>query len=216
MYPVFLQESVYLLHKEKVFTLSQSMYELYAELLGEAKALNLQVGKNFKCSPGTVFLAPGSSANIETSVSRPLFYAMHPTNPYDIRLHPCPNESFTVSGEPDPYSPIPNSPSCIIDYWREPDITGTNPLISLPPYISRRTQKAYVMSVAFAAEGKGQDGDASNYYDKKYQFLLSQFRAINEGCFISKKYSLGDGMLDPQNYRYPRPMLGPNFERTIF
>jgi hypothetical protein len=167
-------------------------------------------------TPATVFLDVGSSANIETSVSRPLFYAMHPTNPYDIRLHPCPNETFTINGEPDPYSPIPNSPSCIIDYWREPDTTGTNPLISLPPYISRRTQKAYVLSVAFAAEGKGQDGNASNYYDKKYQFLLDQFRAINEGCFISKKYSLGDGMLDPQNYRYPRPMLGPNFERTIF
>ncbi len=167
-------------------------------------------------TPATVFLGPESTANVETSQSRPLFYAMHPTNPYDIRLHPCPNESFTISGEPDPYSPIPNSPSCIIDYWREPDITGTNPLISLPPYISRRTQKAYVLSVAFAAEGKGQDGDASNYYDKKYQFLLDQFKMINEGCFISKKYSLGDGMLDPQNYRYPRPFLPPNFERTIF
>ena len=96
-------------------------------------------------SPATVFLALGSSANVETSISLPLFYAMHPTNPYDIRFHPCPNESFTVGGEPDPYSPIPNSPSCIIDYWREPDTTGSNPVISLPPYIARRTQKAYVL-----------------------------------------------------------------------
>jgi hypothetical protein len=167
-------------------------------------------------SPATVFLSLGSSANIETSVSRPLFYAMHPTNPYDIRLYPCPNESFITSGEPDPYSPTPNSPSCIIDYWREPDTTGLNPVISLPPYIARRTQKAYVLSVAFAAEGKGQDSQASNYYDQKYQFLLSQFKSINEGCFVSKKYSLGDSMLDPQSFRYPKPMLGPNFERTIF
>lgn len=167
-------------------------------------------------TPATVFLALGSSANVETSQSKPLFYAMHPTNPYDIRLYPTPNESFTVSGEPDPYSPIPNSPSCIITHWREPDTSGNNPVVSLPPYIMRRTQKAYVLSVAFAADGKGQDGDASNYYDKKYQFLLSQFRAINEGCFVSKKYSLGDGMLDPQNFRYPRPTHGPNFERVIF
>src|ERR1035437_6234314 len=93
-------------------------------------------------NPATVFLSLGSSANIESSQSKPLFYAMHPTNPYDIRLCPTPNESFTSSGEPNPYAPIPNSPSCIIDYWRAPDSSG-NPIISLPQYIERRTQKAY-------------------------------------------------------------------------
>jgi len=167
-------------------------------------------------SPATVFLSPNDSLNVETSVSKPLFYALHPTNPYDIRIYPSPNESFTTSGEPNPYAPIANSPSCIISYFREPDSTNSNPVISLPPYIARRTVKAYVLWKAFAAEGKGQDMQASQYYQDKYNFLIGSFRSINEGCFISKKYSLGDGMLDPQNYRYPKPMMGPNFERVIF
>jgi hypothetical protein len=167
-------------------------------------------------TPTTIFVSPNNTLNIESSQSRPLFYAMHPTNAYDIRLYPTPDESFTISGEPDPYSPTSNSPSCIIEYWRKPDDTGTKPTVSLPPYIARRTQKAYVLWKAFAAEGKGQDFQASNYYQKRYEFLIGMFRQINEGCFVSKKYSLGDGMLDPQNYRYPRPMLGPNFERVIF
>ncbi len=167
-------------------------------------------------TPATVFLSQGSSANIESVVSRPLHYAMHPTNPYDIRLFPCPDETFTAAGEPNVYSPQVNTPSCIIDYWREPDTSNNNPLISLPPYVERRMQKAYVMWKAFAAEGKGQDFDASNYYQSRYNFMIGQFRSINEGCFVAKKYSMGEGMLDPQNFRYPRPTLNPNFERVIF
>jgi hypothetical protein len=169
-------------------------------------------------TPATVFLDYTSTLNQTNtnSTSKPLFYALHPTNPYDIRIYPSPNESFTVAGEPNPYAPTFNSPSCIITYFREPDPTNSNPIISLPPYISRRTVKAYVLWKAFAAEGKGQDLDASQFYQNKYNFLISTFRSINEGCFVSKKYTLGDGMLDPQNYRYPKPMMGPNFERVIF
>jgi hypothetical protein len=166
-------------------------------------------------NPATVFLEPGNANNVEGSSSRPQFYGMYPTNPYDIRLYPTPNESFLTSGEPDPYSPVPNSPSCIIEYWRTPDATEVEPTVSLPSYIMRRTVKAYVLWRAFAAEGKGQDFQASDYYQKKYQFLINQFRAINEGCFVSKRYSLGDD-LSELNWRQPRPSLGPNFERTIF
>lgn len=170
-------------------------------------------------TPATTVLhqPPDTSGNTEYSQSRPLFYAPHPTDAYNFRFYPCPNESFTTSGEPNPYAPTPNSPSCIIEYWREPDSTNQSPTISLPPYIARRTMKAYVLWKAFAAEGKGQDMQASDFYQQKYRFLIDKFRHINEGCFVSKKYALGDGgMLDPQNFKYPRPMLNPNFERTIF
>ena len=167
-------------------------------------------------TPATVFLEPESSLNRE-AVGKPLFYAPHPTDPYHIKLHPCPDETFSVSGEPNPYAPQHNSPSCIIEFWREPDTADVNPLISLPPYIERRTMKAYVLWKAFAAEGKGQDIAASNYYQTKYNFLIDSFRKINDGCYVSKRYSLGEGgMLDPQRFRYPRPIHNPNFERTIF
>lgn len=169
-------------------------------------------------TPATVFLhyPPNTAANVESSRSRPLFYSQHPTNIYDMRLYPCPDESFTTTGLADPYAPTPYAPACVIEFWREPDPTNSNPIISLPPYIARRTMKAYVLSKAFAAEGKGQDLQAAQFYKMKYQFLIDKFRSINEGCFIGKKYSLGDGMLDPQSFRYPKPFLSPRFERTIF
>jgi len=153
---------------------------------------------------------------IETSLSRPLYYAMHPTNPWDIRVYPTPGETFTIAGEPNPYSPQFNSPSCIIDFYREPDITNSQPAISLPKYALRRISKAYVCWKAFAAEGLGQNLNASKFYQLKYNFLIEKFRAINEGCFVAKKYSVGDGSLSNDTYRYPRPILPTNFEAERF
>jgi hypothetical protein len=168
-------------------------------------------------TPATVFLhhPPDSAGNIE-SIGRPQFYAQHPTDPYDIRLFPCPDESFAIIGEPNPYAPQANSPSFIIDYWREPSLTSSDPIISLPPYIERRIQKAYVLWKAFAAEGKGQDMQASGYYQSRYQFLINNFRSINEGTFVAKKYMLGDPLLDPEWGRPPRPSLPSRYERIIF
>ena len=167
-------------------------------------------------TPATVFTSLNSPQNIDGTVSRPLYYAMHPTNLYDIRLYPTPNESFLPSQIPDVFSPQPNEPGCVIDYWREPDTTGTNPIISLPTYVVRRTQKAYVLWKAFSAETKGQDLIAAQYYQIKYHFLIDQFRAINEGCFVSKKYAVEDGLLAIDGFRYPRPQLPANFERVIY
>lgn len=161
-------------------------------------------------SPATV------GGYLETSLSRPLYYAMHPTNPYDIRLYPTPAETFTANGEPNVYAPQVNTPSCIIEYDREPDITNLNPVISLPPYILRRTQKAYVLWRAFAAEGKGQDSRMAGYYKQKYDFLIGYFRSINEGCFVAKRYALENGTLALDTYRYPKPILPTNFEAERF
>lgn len=167
-------------------------------------------------TPATVFVAPGSSQNVETSQSRPLYYAMHPTNPYDIRVYPTPNESFLDNAE-DPYSPAPNGPSCIISCYRSIDPTFTDPTSVLPLYIDRRTRKAYVLWKAFAAEGPGQNLNASKFYQQKYQFLIDQFRKINDGAYIGKIYGIDDrGLLTSDGFRYPRPTLNPNFERVVF
>lgn len=167
-------------------------------------------------TPATVFVSQGSSSNVESSQSRPLYYAMHPTNPYDLRFYPTPNESFQVSGEPNPYAPQFNTPSCIIDFYREPDTTNLNPLISLPSYMLRRTQKAYVLWKAFGQEGPGQALRIAGYYQMKYNFLIDQFRAINEGCFVGKKYSIEDGSLCIDGFRYPKPIMPSNFEAVRF
>lgn len=162
-------------------------------------------------TPHTIFVGPGSPSNIETSQSRPMWYALHPTNIHDIRFYPTPNESFDGTG--DPYSPD-TGPTCIISCFR--NIDTSDPTASLPSYVDRRTRKAYILWKAFEKEGAGQNLKASQYYMKRYQFLVDRFVKINEGVFISKRYSLDNGALEIDDYKYPKPTLPPNFERTIY
>lgn len=160
-------------------------------------------------TPATVFVS--ANQKIETTNSRPQWYTMHPTNIGDIRFFPTPDESFDDTG--DPYSPDVG-PKCIISCWRYVDTSL--PQASLPNYIARRTIKAYVLWKAFESEGPGQNLKASKYYKSVYDFLIEQFRLINDGVFVSRKFSLGDGLFGLENYRYPKPLLPPNFERIIY
>lgn len=167
-------------------------------------------------TPATVFV--GSNApneNIETTSGKPLWYALHPTNIYDIRFFPTPDETFTSDPSDDPYSPD-NGPKCIITCLRAIDDTGVDKTALLPNYIDRRTRKAYVLWKAFRSEGKGQNLKASEYYRKKYDYLIKSFTRINNQPFIGKKYNIEDGNLQIDAFRYPRPTLNPNFERTVY
>lgn len=167
-------------------------------------------------SPATAVLPPpNNNFSEETTSGRPLYYAMYPTAPYTIRLYPTPDLTLPTTGG-NPYATLPNEQFCALSYWREIDSSFTTPTALLPSYVDRRTRKAYILWKAFGAEGQGQNLKASEYYGKKYQFLIDRFRLINSGCFVGKKYQLGDGMLEVNNFRYPRPTLNPNFERTIF
>lgn len=163
-----------------------------------------------------VALGPATAGGfVETVVSRPLYYAMHPTDTYAIRFFPTPDEAFLDTGDT-PYSPTLNAPACIISCWRTTDDTFNDPTLLLPSYIDHRTRKAYVLWKAFSAEGKGQDLKASAYYNSQYHYLIEQFKSINDGCFVGKRYALGGGDLEVDQFRYPRPTLPPNFEMTIY
>lgn len=166
-------------------------------------------------TPATVYVGPSDPGNVNSVISRPLYYGMHPTNPWDIRLFPTANESFTDSGD-DPWGPTVNGPACIVSCWRTPDTSFTDPTLLLPAYIDRRTRKAWILWKAYGAEGKGQSLIAAAYYRAKYEFLINKFRMINEGCYVSKKYAIDDGRLGIDAFRYPRPTMPANFERVRF
>lgn len=162
-----------------------------------------------------IILSPATVGGyVETSEGRPWWYAMHPSNPYDIRLYPTPNETFTPVG--DPYSPVINEPQCNISFLRNIDSTFTDLTAILPTYIDRRSRKAYILWKAFEAEGKGQNLNAAAYYKAKYEFIVTRFMAINNYCFLAKRPGLGEGDLEVDNFRYPKPTLPTNFERTIY
>jgi len=148
---------------------------------------------------------------IDPSQSTPQFYALNPNNVKKIRFYPSPDESFAATG--DPYAPTANESKCLISCWRS--VESGVAAATLPSYTERRTIKAYVLWRAFEKEGKGQNLTAAAYYKRKYEFLISQFRRINEGAYIAKRYALGEDALLNQS-RPAKPVLPANFERTIF
>lgn len=163
-------------------------------------------------TPTTMFLGVGNPQNVSTGTTgNPLWYSFNPSNIFDIKFYPPPAYSFLTTG--DPYSPIVED-RCIVSCWRTVD--DTNPKATLPLYINRRTRKAYILSKAFQIEGKGQSIKIAAYYTKKFKFLIEQFRLINEGCFVSKRYQLGENdLVTIDGFKYPKPTLNPNFERVI-
>lgn len=161
-------------------------------------------------TPSTFFT--DQTNQINTANSRPQWYVKHPSGTNDIRFYPTPDESFDGTG--DPMSPD-TGPKCIISCWRFVD--SSDPTASLPAYIARKAHKAYVAWKAFEQEGPGQDLKASKYYKVLYNFIISEFKSINSGVFLSRKYRLrGADGLEIDAYRYPKPMLPPQFERTIY
>lgn len=197
-------------------TIGTSVYTLPSMV----RSVKRVVWLGYKLDPVTfqdmMLLSPATAGGFydNTSASRPLYYCMHPTNPYDIRFFPTPNIAFTGNENPDPYAPTNNG--CVVSCWRSTDDTYQDPTALLPPYVYRRTVKAWVLWKAFAGEGRGQNLTAADYYMQKYQFLIEQFKLIDTGCFVSKRYTIDDGALSIEGYRYPKPMLPPNFERIIF
>jgi hypothetical protein len=80
-------------------------------------------------------------------------------------------------------------------------------------YITRRIKKAYILSRAFAKEGKGQNLIASAYYKKKLDLLLGILKDINSNVFVAKQRVL-NGNFDIGQYAVPgRPVLPSNYER---
>ena len=183
-------------------------------------------------TPATAIVNEGSgpsypSTGVETSIGKPLYYAIYPTAPFAIRLYPCPNLSLSASAE-NPYGGAYNGQSCVIGYWRNVDISGGSIPVSphlptsslslglLPTYVARRMQKAYVCWKAFEAEGPGQSGEAARYYQAKFEFLVEKFKSINEGAYVAKRYEIEAGMLTIDQFRYPKPILPSNFEMVIY
>lgn len=170
-------------------------------------------------TPATAVLHANAPDTISTVIGRPLYYAKHPTNPYDIRIFPTPNLNLSATAQ-DPYSPLPESATqsqaCIIACWRSIDSSFNDPTALLPTYVDRRMRKAYVLWKAFEAEGKGQNSAAARYYQKIYEVLIEKFVQINNGTYVAKRYAIENGMLTIDNFRYPKPILPSNFEMVRY
>lgn len=107
----------------------------------------------------------------------PLYYIYDSMGYNKLHLFPVPSESLgsPVAGT-NLWLPSNISEYCILEYSRLPDLTGST--FRVPTYLRRRLVKAWVLSKAFAMEGKGQDLEAAEYYTSKYNNGLSRAKLI--------------------------------------
>lgn len=152
-------------------------------------------------------LAPSNFVpGYEYSTGVPKYYSLHPNNVRSIRFFPTPNENLPAIqlGLEGPAI----ADCCIISCYRGPEEAEVTKW-QLPPYIQRRTTKAYAAWKAFAREGKGQNLAASEYYGDKLSWLYDWFSRINDGSYVSRRPRLlaenGD------KCKVARPVLPPNF-----
>ena len=152
------------------------------------------------------------TTNYFTEGGEPKWYLRNPESMRGIRFIPIPNETLTASATDDTTLDTIISSKLVISCYREPDTSGS--VVSIPDYVARRLIKAYVLSRAFAKEGKGQNLTAAEYYKRKYEFLENRFQHLRER-FWNRNERLADiqdaAFLDdpvlPADFTIPAPIL---------
>lgn len=147
------------------------------------------------------------TTKLESPSSLPLYYIKHPTNYYDVRFYPTPSENLAQVTTDLFGAGVANG--LIISCYR--DIDTSQDYTHLPLILVRRIKKAYLLSRAFAKEGKGQNLQASQYYTKKLDLLIGAMKVINSNVFLGKKQVL-NGAFNEGQFRMPgRPVLPSNY-----
>lgn len=141
-------------------------------------------------------LSPVSSIELEAMdqnyrgsiSSEPQFYTRQMDGGYVLRLYPRPNENLSVD-DADLYTGAGIRRRFIVSYWCRPN-TSSN-YFELPDYIVRRLVKVGVLQEAFAAEGKGQNLQASEYYKSKKDIMYGIVQNIDQKRQRAKKRQIG-------------------------
>lgn len=140
----------------------------------------------------------------QLTIGEPRYY-IYDTNGFNkILLYPVPNETLGTTAA-DLWAPAQIGSYCIAEITRNVDLTGNT--YRVPTYLRRRLVKNYVLSKAFAMEGKGQDLEASEYYALQYNFWLlrckSQWHKITRMNTRSRPDYPGGGRVEIAAPRFP-------------
>jgi len=157
-------------------------------------------------NPASAVVSAGTK--IESPNSIPLYYVKHPTNYYDIRLYPTPGEDL-AQVTTDLWGANINT-GLIVSCYRTQSRSAD--YLHLSNILIRRIKKAYLLVKAFAKEGKGQNIQASQYYQKKLDLLLGALKEINSNVFLGKIRILND-TFNASRFGTPgRPVLPSDYE----
>lgn len=146
--------------------------------------------------------------NGDTQSSRPYIYLRSGYGINEIKFWPAPSATITYdSSDITLNSSIRNN--VIVAGWRLAD-TALN--YRIPAHIRQTLVRYYVMAYAYKKEGKGQNLEASKYFEFKYNGLLARFKKINSKLFTSRlNFTRDDAIYRSYGTKPPRPSLPPNF-----
>jgi hypothetical protein len=189
-------------------TAGRSVYTLPAyvknlvRITWKGKKLNPLTFPEF-CAANPASAVVSETTKVESPSSIPHYYVLHPTNIHDIRFWPTPSENISV-GTTDLFGSAISSYVIISCYRTQ---STDQPYLYIPLYLKRRIKKAYLLSKAFAKEGKGQDLQAAMYYIKKLEYLITALKDINSNVFLGQLSTLND-TLNMSRFGTPaRPVL---------
>jgi hypothetical protein len=97
----------------------------------------------------------------------------------------------------------------IVSGWRIADSSGT--AYRIPDYIRETLVRYSVLATAYKKEGKGQNLDASKYYEQQYAVLLDRFKKIVDQLFSSRTRGMKENTFPAYGGKPPRPRLPSNF-----
>lgn len=90
-----------------------------------------------------------------------------------IKFHRTPGENISiVSG--DLYNADQIDDGVVIEFWRNPNYTT----FVLPPFFRARVLRTYVSKRSLEIEGKGQNLNASKYYEAKWKFQFAMYKQL--------------------------------------
>lgn len=153
-------------------------------------------------------IVPLAPWNGDVISSRPFLYMRQGYGIDGIKLFPAPNLSIPYDST-DITTQTGINNNVIVSGWRIADPTGST--YRLPDYIRETLVRYYVMARAYKKEGKGQNLDASKYFEGKYGKLLTRFKTIVSQLFSSRVHGVHDPFANTYGHRPPRPRLPVNF-----
>ena len=217
-HPLFSDEYI-----DKLKRAAERHFTSRIKLLFRRQAISIQASKDIYELPEDVsdliavkykgnFLTPGNllssrDRSVLAVINRgitgtPNYYFIKEYNYNSIRLWPCPGEDIVADQNVLDYSTGISS-QCIIYYYRLSDEEN-----ELPPFLRRRLIKYYVMKFAYQKEGESQDIKASQYFEQKLEWAISQLENFVIDCSGARYYAIAPVRA---KYTVPRPVLPPNF-----
>lgn len=126
-----------------------------------------------------------------------------------IKFFPTPSATITYNNQ-DLSKHTGIRENVIVSAWRVADGVSYR----IPDWVRETLVRYFVLSRAYKKEGKGQNYEAAQYYEKKYGILLERFKQITNRLYAARIYQVRDNYPDSLQ-KPPRPVLPSNFGTIV-